>query len=151
MVVWTILVQHTFRQYRGHSLLEGRAPHMHLIWQLSAPKSRDALRLRRRFFQARKKNPNLNFWVRIFSGGMGVFHVKGWGPKSSVCPSKPRESNFFGGKSRDFAGISRQKARKVWEKNVWVQFSSPIFTAPRKNRATLWGPKMRDFLCEENR
>ena len=24
----------------------------------------------------------------IFSGGVGVFHVKEWGPKSSVCPSK---------------------------------------------------------------
>ena len=23
--------------------------------------------------------------------GRGVFHVNGWGPKSSVCPSKPRE------------------------------------------------------------
>ena len=33
----------------------------------------------------------------IFYGGVGVFHVKGWGPKSSVCPSKPGESNFFGG------------------------------------------------------
>ena len=54
--------------------------------------------------QARKKNPNLNFWVRIFSGGVGVFHVKGWGPKSSVCPSKPRESNFFW---RDIPGFCR--------------------------------------------
>ena len=63
--------------------------------------------------QARKKNPNLNFWVRIFSGGVGVFHVKGWGPKSSVCPSKPRESNFFGGISRDFAGISRKRPKSL--------------------------------------
>ena len=68
------------------------------------------------FTQARKRNPNLNFLVRIFSGGVGVFHVKGWGPKSSACPSKPGKSNCFG-------GISRQKlpgypggARKVREK-----------------------------------
>ena len=25
------------------------------------------------------KSTNPNFWVRIFSGGVGVFHVKGWG------------------------------------------------------------------------
>ena len=58
--------------------------------------------------QGRKRNnPNPNFLVRIFSGGVGVFHVKGWGPKSSVCPSKPRETKLFGGISRDVAGISR--------------------------------------------
>ena len=28
--------------------------------------------------------------------------MKGWGPKSSVCPSKPREAKLFGGISRDF-------------------------------------------------
>ena len=65
---------------------------------------------------ARKKNPNPNFLVRIFSGGVGVFHVKGWGPKSSVCPSKPRESNFFGGISRDFAGISRKRPKSLRKK-----------------------------------
>ena len=54
--------------------------------------------------QARKRNPNLNFLVQIFSGGVGVFHVKGWGPKSSVCPSKPGKPNFFGGISRDLPG-----------------------------------------------
>ena len=31
---------------------------------------------------------------RISSGGLRVSHVKGWGPKSSVCPSKPRKPNF---------------------------------------------------------
>ena len=56
----------------------------------------------------KKRNPNLNFLVQIFSGGAGVFHVKGWGPKSSVCPSKPGKPNLFGGISRDFAGISRR-------------------------------------------
>ena len=53
--------------------------------------------------QGRKRNPNPNCLVRISSGGVGVFHVKGWGPKSSVCPSKPRETKLFGGTSRDFA------------------------------------------------
>ena len=46
-----------------------------------------------RICQARKRNPNPNFSVRISSGGVGVFHVKGWGPKASVCPSKPRETS----------------------------------------------------------
>ena len=31
--------------------------------------------------------------------------MKGWGPKRSVCPSKPGKPNFFGGISWDFAGI----------------------------------------------
>ena len=34
---------------------------------------------------------------RTSSVGVGVFHVKGWGPKSSVCPSNPRKTKFFGG------------------------------------------------------
>ena len=28
-------------------------------------------------------------------GWVGVFHVKGWRPKSSVCPSKPRQTKLF--------------------------------------------------------
>ena len=75
--------------------------------------------------QARKTNPNLNFGTRTFSGGVGVFHTKGWGPKSSVCPSKPGKSNFFGGISRDFAGISRGRPKSLGKKKVWVQFSFP--------------------------
>ena len=62
--------------------------------------------------QVRKRNQNPNFLVRIFSSGVQVFHVKGWGPKSSVCPSKTGKSNVLGGISRDFAGISRG-ARKI--------------------------------------
>ena len=27
---------------------------------------------------------------------------KGWGPKSSVCPSNPRETKLYGGISQDF-------------------------------------------------
>ena len=37
-----------------------------------------------------------NSLVRISSGGVEVFHVKGWGPKSSACPSKSREAKRFG-------------------------------------------------------
>ena len=51
-------------------------------------------------------NPNPNLSVRISSGGAGVFHVKGWGPKRSLRPSKARETKLFRGISRDFGGIS---------------------------------------------
>ena len=50
----------------------------------------------------KKRNPNPNFLVRMSSGGVGVFHVKGWGPKSPVCPSKPTETKLLGGISRHF-------------------------------------------------
>ena len=76
-------------------------------------------------FQGRKRNPNLNFLVRIFSGGVGVFHVNGWGPKSSIRPSKPGKSNFLGGISRDFAGISRGRPKSLRKKKVCVQFPFP--------------------------
>ena len=51
--------------------------------------------------------------------------MKGWGPKSSVCPSKPGKPNFFGGISLDFAGISRGRPKSL-RKKVCVQFSFPI-------------------------
>ena len=50
---------------------------------------------RKTFNQGRRRNLNPNFLVRISSGGVGVFHLKGWGPKSSVCPSKPTENQTF--------------------------------------------------------
>ena len=42
----------------------------------------------------KKKSTYLNFWVRIFSGGVGVFHVNWWGPKSQVTLN-----NSLGGKA----------------------------------------------------
>ena len=68
--------------------------------------------------QAREKSTNPNFRVRIFSGGVGVFHVKGWGPKSSICPSKPGKSNFFGGISQDFAGISPKCPKSLRKRSL---------------------------------
>ena len=35
----------------------------------------------------KKEEHKPKLWVRISSGGVGVFHVKGWGLKSWVCPS----------------------------------------------------------------
>ena len=37
-----------------------------------------------------KRAQRLTFWVRRPRGGVGVFHVKGWGSKSSCSPSKVR-------------------------------------------------------------
>ena len=59
-----------------------------------------------------------------------VFHVKGWGPKSSVCPSKSRESNFFGRISRDFAGISRKRPKSLRKKSLG-SILAPTKASPR--------------------
>ena len=48
-----------------------------------------------------RNNTNPNTWVQISSGGVGVFSAKGWGSKNSICPSKPKKTNFLGGMSRD--------------------------------------------------
>ena len=68
------------------------------------------------WYQGGKRNPNPNFSVRILSGGVAVFHVNGWGPKSSIRPSKPGKSNFLGGISRDFAGMSRKCPKSLRKK-----------------------------------
>ena len=102
------------------------------------------------YTQGGKRNPNLNFLVRIFSSGVGVFHVNGWGPKSSIRPSKPGKSNFLGGISRDFAGISRNFLKSLRRKGlgsifgpyththfdclVDVQIFSIFFSVPGRGR-----------------
>ena len=61
--------------------------------------------------------------------------MKGWGLKSSVCPSKPGKSNFFGGTSRDFAGISRRWPKSLRKESLCSIFgpylSSRQFPDPR--------------------
>ena len=57
--------------------------------------------------QLRKRSTNSNFWVQTSSGRVGVFHVKGWSPRSSAYPAKPRETHththtLFGRISLDF-------------------------------------------------
>ena len=74
--------------------------------------------------QARKKEHKPKLSSPDISGWVGVFHVKGWGPKSSVCPSEPGKSNFFGGTPRNFAGISRLRPKSL-TKRVSVQFLAP--------------------------
>ena len=46
--------------------------------------------------QGRKKEPKPKLC------GPDIFGWAGWGPKSSVCPSKHRETKLFSGISRDF-------------------------------------------------
>ena len=53
----------------------------------------------------------------IFRWGRGLPH-EGVGPKSSVCPSKPGKSNFFGGISRDLAGISGGRPKSLRKKSL---------------------------------
>ena len=53
---------------------------------------------------------------------------KGWGPKSSVCPSKSGKSNVLGGISGLIAGISRRCPKSLIKK-VCVQFWAPIINA----------------------
>ena len=93
------------------------------------------LPLRPPLTQARERNLNPNFLVRISAGGMGVFHVKGWGPKSSVCPSKPRDTKLFGGTSRDFAGISQGRPESL-RKKKFVFNSRPLLTFETKFRGS---------------
>ena len=75
--------------------------------------------------RGKKRSTDPNFWVRMSSSGVAIFHVKGWVPKSSVCSSKPRENKLFGGISRDFAGISQGHPKSL-RKKVCVQFLAPI-------------------------
>ena len=59
----------------------------------------------------------------IFRWGWGSSTWRGGGPKSSVCPSKPGKSrNFFGGISRDFAGISRRHPKSLRKKAFVFNF-----------------------------
>ena len=53
----------------------------------------------------------------------------GGGQKSSVCPSKPGKSNFFGGISRDFAGISRRCPKSLRKKKFVFNYR-PLQNGP---------------------
>ena len=82
----------------------------------------------------KKKEPKPKLLVRISSGGVGIFHVKGWGPKSWVCPSKLRKAKLFGGISRDFAGYPG--GPKNVEKKKFVLNFRPLKTAKTVMKAT---------------
>ena len=62
-----------------------------LVQPFPAPELRTEILRKRGFFwlnQARNKSTKINFWVQRPPGGVGVFHAKGWWPKSSCPPSK---------------------------------------------------------------
>ena len=110
--------------------------------QKSAEKGKKAEKLR--FFSANPHFFGKKAWkggsgllVRMFSGGVGVFHAKGWGPKSSAGPLKPRKSKLFGRISRDFwrdiPGVPEKLTKKVC-----VTFLAPILATPS---ACYRGPK----------
>ena len=104
-----------------------------------------------RKFRQEKETQTQTFWSGYLRLGWGVFHAKGWGPKSSVCPSKPRETKLVGRISRDFAPGIFRKCPKSLRKISFVQFSDPknqplpkastISTTPRQG---LSGPVLRD-------
>ena len=74
--------------------------------------------------EGRKGTETQTFWSGYFPVGWGVFHVNGWGPKSSVIvPRNTGKPNFWAGYPgfcRDIPGVP-----KKFEKKVCVQFSSP--------------------------
>ena len=56
------------------------------------------------YHQARKKNPNPKFLVRIFFSGVGVFHGERVGAKKFDTSLETREIKLFG---RDIPGFCR--------------------------------------------
>ena len=80
-----------------------------------------------------------SFWqsddnTAAFTHHLPVFQVKGWGPKSSVCPSKPGKPNFLGGMSWDFAGIPPGTkpihAEKIIGELIFVRVhAGPVFVS----------------------
>ena len=88
-----------------------------LTMMMSTYKGLGKLVKRSRDHSGKKNEPKSNFLVQISSGGVGVFSVKGWGPRSSICPSKPRETKHLGGISWDFAGISQVRPKSLRKKS----------------------------------
>ena len=72
--------------------------------------------------------------VRICLGGVGVFHMKGCGPKSSLCSSKTQGNQTIWrdipGFLPGFAGIS-EKFEKKFVFDLWPLLSTPVSTTPR--------------------
>ena len=63
-----------------------------------------------------------------------LFLGHGGGQKSSVCPSKPRETKLLGGISRDFCWDILELPEKFEEKNVSVQI-------------IIFGPYSKNIIC----
>ena len=78
----------------------------------------------------RKKNPNPNFLVRIFSSGVGVFHVNGVGAKKFDTSLETREIKLFGWDIPGFCRDIPEVPEKFEKKKVCVQFPFPIVRQP---------------------
>ena len=76
--------------------------------------------------QERKGTQTQTFCFRISLGGVGVFQVKGWGPKSSVCASKPRDTKLSWWDIPGFLPGYPGGARKVREKEFVFNFWPPM-------------------------
>ena len=76
--------------------------------------------------QARKRNPNPNFWVRISSSEVGVFHVKGRGPKVRYGPRNQENQTLLAGYPGILPGYPGG-ARKVREKKFAFNFRSLLW------------------------
>ena len=68
--------------------------------------------------QAQKKNPNLNFWVRIFSGGVGGLPRESVGAKKFGMSPETQGIKLFW---RDIPGFCRDipEAPKKFEKKMF--------------------------------
>ena len=88
-----------------------------------------------------KGSQTQTFRSGISSGGVGLFHVKEWGPKSSVCPSKPRETKFCGGISWDFCRDIPVVPEK-FEKNMCVFNPRPPRPPGGVDQETQRGPEI---------
>ena len=83
-----------------------------------------------RNIQARKRNPNLNFLVRISSGGVGVFPRERVGAKKFDTSLETREIKLFG---RDIPGFCRDipgVPEKFEKKKFGFNFRSLNMSAP---------------------
>ena len=76
------------------------------------------------FKGARKRTQRLAFWVRGPAGGVGVFHAKGWWPKSS---RPPLEKFVFLAFRREGSGMSRNFAGMSWTLGELKKFEQKKF------------------------
>ena len=67
--------------------------------------------------------------------------MEGWGPKSSVCPSKPRKTKLFGRISRDFGRVVPGAPEKLERKKICVQFLAPKKSGPGEGVRRGSGPE----------
>ena len=83
-------------------------------------------------FSATKKEPKPKVLSPDIPSGGGVFHMNGWGPKSSVCPSKPGKIKLFW---RDIPGF------------CWDIPAAPEKFEKKKFVFNFWPLVLRVFLC----